>query len=140
MPDPVFLDTNPIIRYLTQDNPDQAARARSLFERAAQGELALYLSESVVVEIVQVLSSRVTYNLPRSEVERHLLNVFSLRGFRIPQRNTYRRALELWVATPQVRDFVDCLSVAHMERGRIATIASFDEDFDRFQQIKRQEP
>jgi predicted nucleic acid-binding protein len=135
-----FLDTNPIIRYLTRDNPDQAARARALFERAARGAVTLYLSEAVVVEAVNVLSSRVTYNLPRHEVQRHLGNIFSLAGFRVPQKNTYRRALELWVATPQVRDFVDALSVAQMERLKIPTIASFDQDFDRFPQITRQEP
>jgi predicted nucleic acid-binding protein len=102
--------------------------------------LTLYVSESVVVETVYVLCSRVTYNLPRSEVQHHLSNIFYLSGFRIPQKNTYRRALELWVTTPQVRDFVDCLSVAQMERLKLTTIASFDQDFDRFPQIKRLEP
>ncbi len=79
----------------------------------------------MVVETVNVLSSRVTHNLPRQEIHRHLGNIFSLRGFRIPQKNTYRRALELWVATPPVRDFVDALSVAQMERLKIrASLAS----------------
>src|SRR6476619_6399906 len=128
----LFLDTNPIIRYLTRDDPTQAARARALFERAGRGEVTLYVSESVVVESVNVLSSRVTYKLPRPEVEHHGLNILSLPGFRVPHRQTYRRALELWVAAPQVRDFVDALSVARMERLKIATIASFDTDFDRF--------
>src|SRR5712692_5721474 len=95
----VFLDTNPIIRYLTQDNPDQAARARGLFEQAARGEVTLYVSESVVVEVVNVLSSRVTYHLPRHEVARHLGNIFSLRGFKIPTKQSYQRALDLWVNT-----------------------------------------
>lgn len=136
----VLLDTNPIIRYLTQDAPDQAARARVLFERAAAGECTLYVSESVVVEVVNVLSSRVTYHLPRVEVQRHLRNIFSLRGLKIPAKQTYRRALELWVNTPQVRDFVDALCVAQAERLKISTLASFDADFDRFPTIKRLEP
>lgn len=136
----VFLDTNPIIRYLTQDNPDQAAGARALFEQAARGDVTLYVSESVVVEVVNVLSSRVTYHLPRPEVQRHLGNIFSLKGFKIPAKQTYRRALELWVNTPQVRDIVDVLSVSQAERLKIPTVASFDEDFDRFPTIKRLEP
>jgi predicted nucleic acid-binding protein len=133
----VLLDTNPIIRYLTQDNPDQAARARALFERAARGEITLYVSESVVVEVVNVLSSRVTYHLPRHEVARHLVNIFSLRGLKIPAKQSYHRALDLWVTTTTVRDFVDALSVAQAERLKIPTIASFDTDFDRFPTIKR---
>ena len=136
----VYLDTNPIIRFLTRDNPDQAARSRALFERAARGEVTLLVPEAVVVEVVNVLSSRVTYNLPRAEIQRHLGNVLSLRGLRIPQKRTYLRALELWVSTPRVRDFADALHVAHMERLRIGAIASFDHDFDRFPQIQRREP
>lgn len=136
----VFLDTNPIIRYLTQDDPDQAARARALFEQAARGEVTLYVSESVFVELVNVLTSRVTYHLPRPDVQRHVANILSLRGFRIPKKQTYRRALELWVSTPQVRDFVDVLSVAQAERLKITAIASFDRDFDRFPTVTRQEP
>ena len=94
----------------------------------------------VLVEIVNVLSSRVTYRLARAEVQRHLENIFSLPGFRVPNKQTYRRALQLWRTTPQVRDFVDALSVAQMERLRIPAIASFDQDFDRFPHVSRREP
>lgn len=135
-----YLDTNPIIRYLTQDNPDHAARSRALLERAGRGEVTLFVSETVVVETVNVLSSRVTYTLPRMEVRRHLENVFALPGLTIPGKRTYQRALELWEQTPAVRDFADALHVAHMERLKIPTIASFDTDFDRFAGVVRQEP
>ncbi len=37
----VFLDTNPVIRYLTRDDPAQAVRARALFERAGLGKVTL---------------------------------------------------------------------------------------------------
>lgn len=136
----ILLDTNPIIRYLTRDNPDQAARARALFERAARGDLTLYVSETVIVEVVNVLSSRATYNLPRREVQRHVGNILSLKGLKIPAKQTYRRALDLWATTPQVRDFADALSVAHAERLRVREVATFDEDFERFPTIKRLEP
>jgi predicted nucleic acid-binding protein len=136
----VYLDTNPIIRFLTQDNPSQAVRSRDLFERAARGEVTLLVPEAVVVEVVNVLSSRVTYNLSRAEVRCHLRDVLSLRGLKIPQKQTFRRALELWVETPSVRDFVDALHVAHMERLGIRAIASFDRDLDRFPQVERHEP
>ncbi|MCA1646219.1 MAG: PIN domain-containing protein [Chloroflexi bacterium] len=42
------------------------------------------------------------------------------------------RALTLWANAPASVDFVDALSVAQMEQQKISTIASFDEDFDRF--------
>ncbi|HET7768745.1 MAG TPA: PIN domain-containing protein [Chloroflexota bacterium] len=135
-----YLDTTIIIRYLTQDDPDQAARARGVLERARAGEVTLLVSEAVIVETVNVLSSRVTYNLPRPDIERHVTNILQLRGLRVPHRSTYLRALRLWVEAPAVRDFVDALHVAHMERLRLREIVSFDADFDRFAQVVRRVP
>ena len=94
----------------------------------------------MIVEVINVLSSRALYNLPRAEIERLLRRFCTLRGLTIPQKRTYQRALELWVNTPSVRDFTDALSVAHMERRKITTIVSFVRDFDRFPTIARQEP
>lgn len=136
----VLLDTNPIIRLLTQDHPDHAARARALFERAERGEVTLLVLEAVMVEVANVLSSRRLYHLPRPEIARLLGQFFALKGVQIPQKATYQRALELWVQAPQVEDFTDALLVAHMERLKIATIVSFDTDLDRFPGITRQEP
>jgi predicted nucleic acid-binding protein len=135
-----YLDTNPIIRLLTGDHPEHAPRARALFERAARGELTLHLSEAVVVEVVNVLSSRALYHLPRPEIEQLLKKLFALPGVNTPGKRTYQRALELWVQHLPVQDFVDCLQVAHMERLKIPAIASFDTDFDRFPQITRLVP
>jgi predicted nucleic acid-binding protein len=39
MPPVVVLDVNPVIRLLTRDHPDHAARARALFERAGRREM-----------------------------------------------------------------------------------------------------
>jgi predicted nucleic acid-binding protein len=140
MPPIVMLDVNPIVRLLTRDHPDHAARARVLFERATRGEFTLHLTEGVVVDVVYLLSSPRLYNLPRAEIAALLERFFTLEGVRVPQKATYQRALALWVATPQVRDFTDALLVAQMERLKIATVASFDRDFDRFPQITRLEP
>ena len=123
---PRFLDANPIIRYLTQDHPDHAARSRRLFERAAAGEFTLVTSESVLVEVVRVLSSPNLYNLPRQEVRRHLANVLALPGLFAPYKRTFLRALDLWASSSI--DFVDALCVAQMERLKIGTIARFDQE------------
>lgn len=132
-----FLDTNPIIRYLTQDQPVQAAASRALFAEAESGDLSLVASESVIVEVVRVLSSRVLYALSREEVRRHVRNVLALPGVSVPNKRTLLRALDIWVEHSV--DFVDALSVAQMERLGIRTIATFDRDFDRLG-VTRREP
>jgi predicted nucleic acid-binding protein len=131
----MFLDTNIIIRYLTNDDPDRAAIARTILKAAEQGQVVLVTSESVLVEVVQVLSSARLYNLSRERVATALLAVLALRGLKLPHKRTYRRALSLWQSHHV--DFVDALSVAQMERRKITTIASFDQDFDSLEGITR---
>lgn len=139
MPAPVeFLDTNIILRYLTQDNPDQSRRAYNLLQQVETGALVVTTSEAVLVEVVYVLSSKTLYNFPRPDIQAHLSTVIALRGLKLPHKRTYLRALDIYATTNL--DFVDALNVAHMERTQITTILTFDKDFDKVQGITRREP
>lgn len=134
-----LLDTNIIIRYVTQDNPEQATRAYRLLQQLEAGDLSLVTTEGVLIEAVQVLSSRNLYNLPRQEIATHLSAVILLQGLKLPNKRMYLRALELYTSFPHL-DFVDALNVAHMERAGDTAIVSFDRDFDRVPGITRREP
>src|SRR5438094_9433679 len=114
-----FLDTNPIIRYLTRDHPDHARRAYAFFRRLEAGTLIATTCEGVLIEVVQVLSSKKLYNLPRADIRTHLRNVLGLRGLKLPHKRTYLRALDLYASTNL--DFVESLNVAHMQRPGSAT-------------------
>lgn len=131
-----FLDTNIIIRYLTQDDPKQSQEARSLLQRIQSKELVVTTCEGVIVEVVQVLSSRVLYNLPRDEIKKYLVNILSLSRLKLPHKRVYFRALDLYAAHGFL-DFVDALNIAHMERQKISTIFTFDQGFDKIPGIKR---
>ncbi|MEW5718528.1 MAG: PIN domain-containing protein [Chloroflexota bacterium] len=133
-----FLDTNIILRYLTKDDPLKAARCYDLFQKVKGKEIRLATSESVIAEVVYVLSSRALYNQPRQNVRALLLPIVSLPGLKLPNRRTFLRALELYASTSF--DFEDALSIAHMERLNIHTVLSYDEDFDRVKHIQRREP
>jgi predicted nucleic acid-binding protein len=138
--EPLFVDSNIFIRYLTQDDPAKAETARALLKQAEAGQLTIVTSESIVVEAVQVLSSKVLYNQPRSKVTSDLTTILSLPKLKLPNKRVCLRALALWASASASVDFVDALTVAHMEHQGISTIASFDQDFDRFSQIQRRPP
>ncbi|MCL5075719.1 MAG: PIN domain-containing protein [Chloroflexi bacterium] len=133
-----FLDTNLIIRYLTQDNPEQAERAYRILQQLEAGTLTVTTSEAIIIEAVQILSSKALYNLPRQDIRTHLTTIIALRGLKLPNKRVYLRALDLYVSTNL--DFIDALNVAHMERAKIDTILSFDRDFDHIKGIIRREP
>jgi len=137
MPPP--LDTNVIIRDLTQDEPQLSQRAHAFLKRVEAGTETVLLTEGVLVEAVQVLSSRVLYNRPRPEIRQRLAAIVNLRGVRLSNKRLYLRALDLYATSPAL-DFVDALLVVFAEREHPPTVVSFDQDFDHVPSIRRQEP
>jgi len=91
-----ILDTNVIIRHLTEDNLDQSQRARGIFHNVESGAREVYLSEGVLVETAQVLSSKALYNLPREKICTDLAHLLRLRGLSCSHRRAYQRATELY--------------------------------------------
>jgi predicted nucleic acid-binding protein len=133
-----FLDTNIFIRYLTRDDPDKAKACFELFKRASADEIALTTTETVISEVVYVLSSKKTYNLTRSEIRVRLYPLLSVNGLQLSERSTMLRALDLYAAYNI--DFEDALIVAQMERQGISELYSYDRGFDKVTGINRREP
>jgi len=61
-PHPPFLDTSVVVRYLTDDPPEMAAKAAGVIDTSEQ----VVLSEVVLVETAYVLES--VYEVPRAEL------------------------------------------------------------------------
>jgi len=137
MPPPI--DTNVIIREITQDDVELSARAHRFLQGLANHTREAQLTEAVIVECVQVLSSRALYNLPRAEIARDLGVIIRLGGVRLDNKRRYLRALAMYSDLPFL-DFVDALLAVYAEDQSPATVISFDQDFDRLTVIKRIEP
>jgi predicted nucleic acid-binding protein len=133
-----FIDANVFLRFLTRDDPVKAERVKTLLERAQRGEITLCTSESVIAELVFVLSSPRLYKLSREEIYAVLSPIVGLKGLKLPSRKALLRALDLYAATSM--DFVDALAVARMEVSRISEIYSYDAHFDSLRGITRLEP
>ncbi len=59
-----FLDTNVVVRYLTNDPPHLAVKAAAIID----SEEELYLTDAALAEAAYVLISPKSYGLPRSSV------------------------------------------------------------------------
>lgn len=135
-----FLDTNVILRYLTRDDELKAQSCYQLFVRASRGEEILITCEAIVAEVVYVLSSRrAGYHLNRREIAARLFPIISLRGLRLPQKQIYINALNVYASSSSL-DFEDALAIAHMQHQGITEIISYDQDFDSIPDIHRIEP
>jgi predicted nucleic acid-binding protein len=133
-----FLDTNIFIRGLTNDHAVWSDRSRRLLTAIDDGLEDATTSESVLAEIVFVLSSPATYRLSRRAIHELLEPILSMTHLRLNGRGLYLRALDIY-AEHNV-DFEDALSVAHVEARGYEAIVSFDRDFDRIEGVRRDEP
>ena len=98
----IAADTNVIVRLLTGDEPQQAAKARRLFETET-----VFLPKTVLLEAEWVL--RRLYRLERTRISRALEALISLRDVRCEDEPVVRKALA-WSRAGW--DFADALHVA----------------------------
>jgi predicted nucleic acid-binding protein len=133
------LDTNVLLRYLTQDEPDQSQHALDLLRKLESGERTAALPQAVLVETVQVLSSPRLYAVSRQVIGTRLAEVLRLRGVRLPGKRTYLQALDLYVQYGRL-SFVDALLAAHAQRERDTTVISFDADFRNLPGVISEQP
>lgn len=134
-----FLDANIILRYLTLDDLTKAEHCLALFQRIERGEEQATTCEVILHEVLYVLSSARHYDLSHQEAAGRLRPIITLRGIKLPQKQIYLRALDLYASAPFL-DFGDALSIAHMEEQGIKEIYSYDTHFDRTGVVKRVEP
>lgn len=133
-----FVDTDILIRLLTGDDLQKQAEAAALFERVEAGELRLTAPDTVIADAVFVLASPRLYHLPRAEIRELLTPLLRLRGFRVRNRRSVLRALDLYGSSNL--DFGDAMIIASMQETGSEVLYSYDSDFDRVPGIQRVEP
>ena len=127
-----FIDTNVLVRHLTGDPPDMAARATAYLEN----ENELLLTDLVAAETVYVLES--FYETPRHEVAEALRSLVAFESVACVDPALLRRAAEVY-ETYRI-DFAEAYLVACAESTGVGVVASFDRSLERVPSIARVEP
>jgi len=127
-----FVDTNVLVRHLTGDPPDRAARAT----RYLAGADELLLPDLILAEVACLLES--FYEAPRTQVATTLRAVLAYPAVRVLDADLLQRAVEIYEI--HRLDFADAYLVASAERTGIGVIASFDRSIDRVATVRREEP
>jgi predicted nucleic acid-binding protein len=127
-----FIDTNVLIRHLTGDPPELAARATAFLAEAEE----LLLADLIVAETVYVLES--FYEVPVEEVARLVRSIIAFDPIEVMSPPLLLRSLEVY-ETHGI-DFAEAYLVASAEASGVATIASFDRAIDRVPTVGRIEP
>jgi predicted nucleic-acid-binding protein len=118
-----FVDANILIRHLTGDPPDLAARATRFLQEADE----LLLPDLIVAEVVYVLESY--YEVPRARVAEITRTILAFDAIRVVDRDLLLRAIEVYQVDHL--DFADAYLVASAEVTGVDAVASFDQAIGR---------
>jgi predicted nucleic acid-binding protein len=127
-----FVDTNILVRHLTGNPADMAARATAYLADADD----LYLTDLIVAETVYVLES--FYEAPRDQVADAMRSLVSMRSVVTVDPALLLRAIEVY-ETDRL-DFAEAYLVACAESTGVGRVASFDRSIDRVDTVDRIEP
>ena len=127
-----FLDTNVLIRHLTGDPPELAARASG----ALAGGEGLLLTDLVLAECVYVLESY--YEVKRANVAELMRSAIALSTIQTIDPAVLLRALEVYEFDRV--DFAEAYLVAQAEATGVNEVLSFDRSIDKIETVTRREP
>lgn len=130
------IDANVILRYLTNDVPDQAGQAEELLKRVEAGDESVFLPDILLADIIWVLEGY--YKQPREQIRDWVTTLLSLEGLKFSDESVALAALDIYV--DQGIDWSDAFVASQLADRGITEIYSFDKHFDRVDGVTRVEP
>ena len=121
-----------VIRHLTGDPPDMAARATRVLAEPG----SLLLADLVFAECVYVLES--FYEVPRARVAELMRAAIALPSIEPIDADPLLRALAVYELDRL--DFAEAYLVAQAEATGVGEVVSFDRSIDRVGTVTRREP
>ena len=119
----IGLDTNVLVRYLAQDDPDQSPKATRLMESLTV-DAPGYVSVVSVVELVWVLTG--CYASTKAELCEVLETLLRTKGIVVAHADTVWKALRLFKEGKA--DFADCLIERSANEAGCSHTTTFDRD------------
>ena len=100
----ILIDANIIIRFFLNDHPKLSPQAKSLFIKAGNGKLNLYLDEIVVAEVIWTLTS--FYKINKHKIIEQFQTLLAQKWIVNPRKELIFKTLNLFGA--QALDYIDC--------------------------------
>jgi predicted nucleic-acid-binding protein len=118
----VVIDTNLLVRYLTDDEPQKAKAVDVLLNRAGKGELRILIPSIVVAELVWVLES--FYKLVAAEITELVESILNTPGIDVQDKRIIKAALSLY-RTKEI-DLIDAWIIEFAKARGAKKIYTFD--------------
>ena len=124
------LDTNVLVRWLTNDDSKQSAVVASLLEATAKNDERLFVPVTVMLETEWVLRSR--YRFDKPSVTAALDSLLCVAELEFQSEPALEQSLWLFKQAG-APDFADCLHIALVSQARQGPLLTFDERASRLE-------
>lgn len=120
----IALDTNVLVRFLVEDDPEQTERARAVLQKAVAADEPCFVPEIVLCELVWVLER--SYRLKQPDIARVLARLLPARHLAFAAVDKVARALEAYGNGRA--GFADYLIREDARENGCSAVATFDKD------------
>jgi predicted nucleic-acid-binding protein len=119
------IDTNALISFVTDRNPEQQQEIAPLFESAAHMKAVIFCHQHVLTEFIYVLDR--IYQVPKDEIGRMIKDLIEMPGIEVIQEVDFKTILSWW--PDPIPDFGDALIAAAGKTRSGSMIVTFDRKF-----------
>lgn len=123
----VVIDTNGLISFLTDRNPEQQDRIASLLHDAAELRVTVLIHHHVLSEFVYVLDS--IYDIPKTSISAMINDLAQMPGIEFISTLDVATLLSLWPES--VSDYGDAVIVSASLAVKGSVIATFDKNLKK---------
>jgi predicted nucleic-acid-binding protein len=120
-----IIDTNALLSFVTDRNPEQQATMTELFEQASGLDCTILCHTHVITEFVYVLEK--VYGREKRSIRQMILDLTALPGIDVVKEINFESLLEYWPS--KISDFCDSSVASLWSEKSHASVITFDKRF-----------
>ena len=120
-----IIDTNALISFVTDRNPDQQIEIDRLFKDAAHLRILVLCPQNVLTEFVYVMDK--VYQIPKPEINKMVRDFIDMPGIEVVHDINMKTLLAYW--PEHFKDYGDAIVAALCKNVKGSLIATFDLKF-----------
>lgn len=120
-----LMDTNALISFVTDRNPEQQEKVARLFESAQNLKAVILCHQHVLTEFIYVMDR--IYNIPKDQINRMISDLIEMPGIETIQEIDLKATLSFW--PDPIPDFGDAVIAASSMNRKGCAIVTFDRRF-----------
>ena len=120
-----IIDTNAMLSFVTDRNPDQQETMEALFNQAAQLDCRILCHTHVITEFVYVLDT--VYRYDKASIRQMIIDFIHMPGIKTKHDIDFTILLDYWPNS--ISDFGDGVVASLWAKNRQSSVVTFDKRF-----------